>query len=34
MPKKILYASMPVSAFFMVIYSVRNIISSGLKLAK
>lgn len=34
MPKKLLYASMPVSGFFMVVYSVRNIIASGVKVIK
>ena len=34
MPKKLLYASMPVSGVFMVIYSLRNILVSGSKLAK
>ena len=34
MPKKLLYASMPVSGVFMVIYSLRNILVSGAKLAK
>ena len=34
MPKKLLYASMPVSGAFMVIYSLRNILVSGAKLAK
>lgn len=33
MPKKILYASMPVSGMFMVIYSLRNVFVSGRKLA-
>jgi len=33
MPKSLLYASMPVSGFFMVIYSLRNIFISGLRLA-
>jgi TRAP-type C4-dicarboxylate transport system permease small subunit len=34
MPKKLLYASMPISGFFMVIYSLRNIIVSGAKVVK
>ncbi|MBS1227856.1 MAG: conserved rane protein of unknown function [Proteobacteria bacterium] len=34
MPKKLLYASMPVSGVFMVIYSLRKILVSGAKLAK
>lgn len=33
MPKKLLYASMPVSGMFMVIYSLRDILVSGRKLA-
>jgi TRAP-type C4-dicarboxylate transport system permease small subunit len=32
MPKKLLYASMPVSGIVMVIYSLRNIITSGCRL--
>ena len=34
MPKKILYASMPISGFFMLIYSLRNMIVSGVKMVK
>jgi TRAP-type C4-dicarboxylate transport system permease small subunit len=34
MPKKLLYASMPVSGAFMLIYSVRNIFQSGCRLAR
>ncbi len=33
MPKKLLYASMPVSGAIMLIYSVRNILRSGCRLA-
>jgi TRAP-type C4-dicarboxylate transport system permease small subunit len=34
MPKKLLYASMPVSGAFMIIYSMRNIVLSGSRLAR
>ena len=34
MPKKLLYACMPVSGFFMVVYSLRNIFVSGAKMLK
>ena len=34
MPKKLLYASMPFSGFFMMLYSIRNIFVSGAKLLK
>ncbi len=33
MPKKLLYASMPVSGAFMIVYSLRNILQSGCRLA-
>ena len=34
MPKKLLYASMPVSGAIMIAYSVRNIVLSGNRLAQ
>jgi TRAP-type C4-dicarboxylate transport system, small permease component len=34
MPKKLLYASMPVSGAIMIVYSVRNIFLSGSRLAR
>lgn len=34
LPKKLLYASMPVSGFIMTLYSVRNIVASGIKFFK
>ncbi len=34
MPKAILYASMPVAGFFMVIYSLRNLVISSTRLIK
>ena len=34
MPKKLLYASMPIAGIFMVFYSIRNIVVSAVKVVK